>query len=270
MDPKLLVLMLIIVILSTLTVITIFRASEPEDLMCLGNRYPEIFVKESAQKGVETSFSFSVISGRDLGELELRFSILYEKTPSYDPADWEPDEKTSLKELASHIPVIATLESELDLLGIQYEVLERVVEVNGTSYDAVLYDFGRFMGLFSDGRSLSQATAVFAVLGKDDDTRFFQGRTGFFLEQDQVVEYLTIARGENRTEYIDLGDAPFGIMRYADVEKDEKISVAFDVQAEIDLIPEISGAGDQLLLQIIKGYVDGDMALLITNGIPVG
>jgi hypothetical protein len=272
MDKRLGVILAVAVILSTLIVLTIFRAREPDDLTVLRNKFPELFIKESAQKGIDISFSFAAISGRASRELELRFSILYEGPPRYDDDAWMP-EGMALTEIVSHIPMIADLESRVDAMGGEVEVLEEEVEVNGTLYEGVFYDFSRFLGLFNGDWELSRWISMFAVLKKGDQVRFFQGRTGFLLEQEEVVEYLTISHGENKTDYVgaNKGDAPNGILRYSDYGKDEKVSVLFGVQADTDSIMEIPmGASDRLILQIIKGYTDASLSAFIVNGFPGG
>lgn len=271
-DPRLATIMAVAVILSTLIVLTIHNAAKPEVITNLRNNYPEVFVKESVQKGIETSFSFAAISGRNLKELELRFAILYEEPPVCSPKDWQPVEGTSLEEVVSHIPIIGAVGSKVTGFGGEFEKVERIMEVNGTRYEVVLYDFSRFLGLFSGDEELSRWTSLFAVLKNEEEVRFFEGRTGFFLEQQNVVEYLMTSHGENRTEYLGKGleGAPFGILRYTDFGKDEKVSTIFEVLADVEAIPEIPLGKNRLLLQVIQGYADGQLSLFIVNGIPVG
>ncbi len=272
-DSRLYTILAVAVIMSTLVVATIFRADKPEEIAILRNKKPEMFIKEAAQKGVESSFSFSCISGREMGQMELRFSVLAEKEPIYDP-DWVPGEETSAAETANHIVTLVSILSTMERLGAEPPIIQRAMEVNGTEYDAAIYDFSRILELFcSSRRGLSKSISVFAVLKKGEEVRYFEGRTGFFLDQVNSLDYLTVRRGENRSEYVgdELEDSPFGILRYSDFPKDEEISVIFEVQVEVDAIPEIPlGVTDRLVLQMIQGYADGDLSMFVLNGMPVG
>jgi len=271
-DPRLPTILLICVILSTLVVLTIFKAPHPKDLTCLSNRYPEIFVRGSAQKGIETSFSFGVVSGRDLREMTLRFAVLYEEPPIYDESGWTPGEETSLEEVAAHIQVIADLRSSVSSLGGDYEVIEREVELNGTLYDALQYDFAGFMGIFNDDGALSRHISTYMILKNGKDTRLFQGRTGFFLDQERTVQYLSISVKQNQTEYLPSGmhAASFGTIRCEGFGKNQKVSVAYEVLADESALPEVPPAAGRWLLQVVKGYADGRLALFTANPIPIG
>lgn len=272
-DPKLAVIMSVAIILSTLVVLTIFRVDQPDDITVLRNRYPEIFVKESAQKGIETVFSFGALSGREMEEMVLKFSVLYQEPPPYDDQEWQPGEGTDLPEIVSHIPIITMLEAKVVSLGGDVEVIERDLEINGTTYSSVFYDFSSFFGIFNGDEDLSRWTTLFAVLKNEDSVRFFKGRTGFFLSQDEVVKYLMVSYNENKSEYLGskIPDAPFGILRYSNLAKDDKVTLIFEVLSQVDQLPEIPlGAQDRLILQLIKGYADGRLSVVLVNGVPMG
>lgn len=272
-DPRLVAIVITSLVVSTLVVLTVFRISQPDDLACLTNDYPDLFVKESAQKGIETSFSFSAISGRALEELELRFSVLYERSPPFDTVDWQPDESATLDDVVIHLPAVEMMKSEVSSLGGEFEVLRKEVDINGTRYDGLFFDFSRFMGIFDSDAMLSEHISMYAVLKRGREVRFFEGRTGFFLAQDDVIEYISISVAGNKTEYVGeaVGEAPFGILRCPRLPKDSKVSVIYEVLSELESIPEIvPGAKDRVLLQIVKGYADGDLALFVANPIPVG
>ena len=271
-DPRLSTVLLICVILSTLFVVTIFKAPRPKDLTCVSDRYPEIFVRGSAQKGIETSFSFGVISGRDLREMTLQFAVLYEGPPIYDESGWIPAEETPLEEVASHIQIIADLRSAVSSLGGDYEVIQQAVELNGTLYDAIQYDFAGFMGIFNGDEALSQHVSTYVILKKGQSTRLFQGRTGFFLDQGRTVQYLSISVNRNKTEYLPSGmhAAPFGTIRCEEFAKNQKVSVTYEVLADEAVLPEVPPVEGRWLLQIVKGYADGRLALFIANPIPLG
>jgi len=272
-DPRLVAIVITSLVVSTLAVLTIFRLPQPDDLALLTNDYPDVFVKESAQKGIETSFALSAISGRDLSELELRFSVLYERLPPFDPVDWQPEESSSLEDVALHLPAITLMKSEVTSLGGEYEVLRKQVAINGTVYDGLFFDFSRFMGVFDDDATLSRYISMYGVLKKGTEVRFFEGRTGFFLAQDEVVEYLSIAVAGNKTEYVgeQVRMAPFGIVRQGPLRKNSKVSVIYEVLSRLESLPEIvPGARNLVLLQVAKGYADGDLALFVVNPIPLG
>ena len=271
-DSRLSTILLICVILSTLVVVTIFRTPQPKDLTCLSNRYPEIFVRGSAQKGIESSFSFGVVSGRSLREMTLRFAVLYEESPTYDESGWTPAEETPIEDVASHIQVLADLRSTISSMGGNYEVIQQPIELNGTLYDAVQYDFTGFMGIFNGDGALSQHISTYVILKKGGNTRLFQGRTGFFLDQEHTLQYLSISVNRNQTEYLssEMPAAPFGTIRCEGFGKNEKVSVSYEVLADESVLPEMPPVQGRWLLQIVKGYADGRLALFIANPIPLG
>lgn len=273
-DPRLVSILVTAVILSTLIVLTIFEFEETEDILLLRNQYPEIFVKKSAQKGVDTSFSFAVISGRKLGEMELRFASLYEKEPGYDWSELTSEPTADVVDFAEHIKTIEVMRERTESLGGSPEIIVRSLVINETRYDAVLYDFSRFLGLFCNSvQELSEWPSLFLVLKANRTVRYFEGRTGFFLGAPQTLDYLLISKDGNRSEYIgfDLESAPIGILRYEDLEKDQKISVIFEVQVEVEELPEIPlGATERLVIQVVEGYADGNLTLLQVKGIPIG
>ena len=271
-DARLVAIMASAVILSTLVVATVFRAARPEEITVLRSKCPEVFVKDSTQKGIDTSFSFGAIAGRDMKELELRFNLLYEEPPTYEEG-WEPDERTDLDEIVSRIPIIASLIERVAALGGDYERIERDLEINGTWYQAQIYDFSRFLGIFSDDDALSMWVSSFAVLKRGSRVRFFKGRTGFFLDQADVLDYLMISYNEDKTEYLasEMGKAPYGIMVHEDAEKDDKVSVIFEVLVSYEEIPEIPlGKPERALLQLVKGYADGNLSLVLVNDVALG
>ena len=273
MDRRLASILAVAAILSTLLVFTVFRVSKPEDLTVLRNNYPDFFVKEAAQKGLDLVFSFGLISGRQIDELELRFSSLYERAPVFNPADWEPEEDTSLGEVASHIPCISYLLDKAEKMGWEVHPIRVQVEANSTRYEGIVYDFSRLLGLFCDDETLSRSISVFAILKTGTQIRLFEGSTGFFLSQDDVVNYVTIAVGENKTDYVgrEVSKAPFGILRFTDFPKDQKVSVIFEVDVGSEELPQIPmGESNLILLQLVCAYVDGSRVMSVVNPIPIG
>jgi hypothetical protein len=82
-----------------------------------------------------------------------------------------------------------------------------------------------------------------------------------------------ISHNDEKTEYLgrDVRDAPYGILRYPDIGKDDTITVIYEVLSQVDQVPEIPlGTKDRFILQMIKGYADGDLALVLVNGVPMG
>lgn len=272
-DLRLAVILVVATILSTLIVLSIFRVSEPEDVTVLRNKFPEIFMKDSSQKGVETTFSFGALLGREMKDVELRFSVLYEEPPVYDSPEYVPDEGARLSDIAAHIPAIAALLSKVEELGGEVEELDRVIEVNETWYEATLYDFTSFLGIFNSDEAMSQTVSAFALLRRGSEVRYFKGRTGFFLSQGETVKYLMISHNENKTEYVGDGilEAPIGVLRFAEPASDDKISVIYEVMVRSDELPEIPmGKRERMILQMIKMYGDGGLLTLVVNGVPMG
>jgi hypothetical protein len=182
-DPRLVTIMISAVILSTLLVLTIIKPKEEDALLLIGKEHLDAIVKRPISIGRDAEVSYTFMATRDFERVELRFSSLYERDPG-----------VSISRPASRdaFPNMALMEARVVALGGEGEVIERQAEVNGSSYQATIVDYSRFLEVFSDGSMLSKLPLVFVILESGDEVRYFEGRSCFFLDPEDNLEYLTI------------------------------------------------------------------------------
>ncbi len=268
-DPRLITIMVSSVILSTLIVLTLIEPKEEDALLLLGNEYPEAFLKRPYSLGMDTGLSYVFMATKDFEEVELRFSSLYEKDPGVN---------LSMPVNPSDVPVIARLQKEVAGLGGEMEVIEASADVGDAIYDSVLIDFSRFMEAFNDDAAISSLPLVFAFLTRGGEVRYFEGSPGFFLDAEENLDYLSTACNEEKLEYFREGqmlreDAPKiseaprdGVLVYEDVEMDDRFTVTLHFDMVEDALRHIvEWSPDTHMMELVRGYVDGKLELILLN-----
>jgi hypothetical protein len=268
MDPRLVTIMVSCVILSTLLVVSIVRPAEEAPLLLLSNEFPEAIPKRPNSIGLESEISYVIMATRDFEEVEIRHTCLWEKDPGIDlPPNPEP----------ASLPIVQRLEAEVEALGGEMEVIELRVELSGKEYTGKVADFSRFLEAFNEGDSLSALPLTFVILTHGDDTRYFEGSPCFFLEEEFTLDYLSLSRGENKTEYFQEGqmmgetlgisEAPAGgILTFRDVSRDERFSTILQVDIPEDALRQITEWTPEVhLLELVRCHGDGRLVLTIAN-----
>lgn len=275
-DPRLVTIMVSAVILSTLLVATLTGSRGEESLLVLGNEYPEAIVKRSSSIGIDSSFSFTFMATHDFEKVVLRFSSLWEKDLGMNLS--QPISPMSM----DIFPSIDLMGRQVALLGGEAEIIEETVEIDDRSYDATIIDFSRFLEVFTDSSMLSKLPLTFVILVRDDEIRYFEGYPCFFMDAPNTLEYLTTSRNEEKQEYFragrmlkqvsDISSAPLdGVLVYQDVARDERFSVAFNIDIPEDGLRQIvQWYPDVHVMELVRGYVDGELETILIDVVPRG
>lgn len=267
-DPKLSTIMASCVILSTLVVLTIVSPREEDAILLIGNEYPASMLKYPANMGMDTELSYSLMPTSDYERLELRFSCLYEKDLGVNlssPVDLE------------EYPLITTLKEAIEPIGGEPHVMDVTTELGDQIYDARVVDFSRYLSVFNSPSMISTLPVVFVILRDDGEVRYFEGSPGFFLDGDENLDYLSISRNGNKTEYFredemiretpEISEAPQdGVLVFDDVRADERFSVTFSVDIAGDALRHIvDWTYQDHFAVLVQGYADGKLELVLVN-----
>jgi len=268
MDPRLVAILLSSVILSTLLVLTLIKPRGEQPLLLLGNEYPEAIPKRPYSIGLENELSYVIMATREFELVEMRFSSLYEKDPGINvstPVD------------PMEFPVVAELNDRVEALGGEVEVIEATADIGGEEWDARIIDFSTFLEYFNDDVSLSVLPTVYMILSREDEIRYFEGSSTFFLDGMENIDYISTARNEEKLEYFEEGQmisgglvvsnsSRDGVLRYEDVERDERFSVTLQMDIEEDGLRQIlDWTPDEHFVELVQVYADGTRELLIIN-----
>jgi hypothetical protein len=265
--------LLIAVVIST--IVMGFVTVEKFDLgiEIIKNKYP-LSIKTSEQS--RQTFVLNVIARKAYQRVRIKFGVLRRMDPPFmDPNVTErPD--VSLHYLASQITPIRTCLSisKASPVGFQNETLE--VDVNGTEYTGLFYDFGQIISAGQENLDLSSAPTCY-LLWRDGDGNltYYQGSSDFFLNRNESLESLTISYNDEETNYRSSkdpagGDIPtvaeapsVGIVTYDEVKKDDRMYVMFAVNSLS--VPEHKG-----IVQVIRVYGNGELVDYVTNFISAG
>ena len=272
-DPRLVAILVSSVILSTLLVLTLIKPRGEQALLLLGNEYPEAIPKRPYSIGLANELSYVVMATREFEEVEFRFSSLYEKDPGVNvstPVD------------PMEFPMIAILDERIRALGGSVVALETSAEVGGEEYDATVIDFSGFLEYFNDEVSLSALPTVYVILSKEGDIRYFEGTSAFFLDAVENINYLSTSRNEDKVEYFKEGQMlkeglvisdskRNGILKYDDVQRDERFSVTFQIDIQEDGLRQIlDWSPEAHFIELVQGYADGSRELVLLNVISRG
>lgn len=268
MDPRLVAILISSVILSTLLVLSMIKPGGEKALLLLGNEYPEAIPKRPYSIGLENELSYVIMATREFELVEMRFSSLYEKDPGINistPVD------------PMEFPMVRNLNDRIEALGGEVEVLDATAEIGDEEWDARIIDFSTFLEYFNNEVSLSVLPTVYVILSREGEVRYFEGSSTFFLEGLENVDYISTARNEEKVEYFEegqmIGGGPVisdsshdGILRYEDVERDERFSVTLQMDIEEDGLRQIlDWTPDDHFIELVQVYADGSRELLVMN-----
>jgi hypothetical protein len=270
MESRLGGIIIVVLVLSAAAVFTIATLTVQEaSVVMLQNDFPSRLTRVDTE-GKRMTFAHGFRAGRDLAEIEIRFSILH---PSPDP--FASDNGSSLD---SH-PDAEIVE---DLLGEGWLITDSIVaevdeELNGTLY---FCDLGRSIQPFSDSRSTNYLASAFCrIVDKAGEETYFRGVSDFFYDREDTIEHLVVARQGNETSFTSgpsgstgLTDAPKGgLVTVTDVRKGEMLVVEFSVVPHPDHLPEKAWDPNygQKVIQVIRVYADGELVLVQINVLEV-
>jgi hypothetical protein len=115
------------------------------------------------------------------------------------------------------------------------------------------------------------------ILSREDEVRYLEGSSTFFLDGMENIDYISTARNEEKLEYFEEGQmisgglvvsnsSRDGVLRYEDVERDERFSVTLQMDIEEDGLRQIlDWTPDEHFVELVQVYADGTRELLIIN-----
>jgi hypothetical protein len=268
-DRRFIGVLLIAVVISTLIMsfVTIEKAKTGVEI--IKNKYPPS-IQTAVQK--RHSFVVNVIARKPFEEVKLKFAALRKMDPPFSDPSILNESDATLDEIAAEITPIKTCLSagKTSPVGFGREIIE--VDVNGSHFDALLYDFGEVVAAGQSLTDISFAPTSY-LLWRDDDGNltYYQGSTDFFLNRNESMESLVVSLNDNETTYRSakgatgsmdiptIAEAPrLGTVRYPKVEKDDRMYVMFAVNS-------LSVPAHEGMIQIIRVYGNGDMIAYEVN-----
>ena len=255
--------LLIAVVISTVIMgfVTVEKAKTGIEI--LKNKYP-LAIKTAVQE--RHTFVVNIIARKPYEEVKLKFSCLGKAKPVFADVNITKKPGVTLKEIAAQITPIKTCLSAGSSSPVGYAEENVEVEVNGTTYEALLMDFGEVIAAGQAVSDLSFAPTCY-VLWRDGqgNLTYYQGASDFFLKRNESIESLVVSYNDNETTYRSvkeaagslnvptIADAPrLGTVRFEDVEKDDRMYVMFAVNSLS--VPAHTG-----MMEIIRIYGDGEL-----------
>ena len=255
--------LLIAVVISTMIMgfVSVEKASVGIEI--IKNKYPQR-IRTSVQE--RHSFVFNVIARRPYQRVELKFSCLRKMDPVFSNPNITKEKDASLDEILSEVTPVKTClaAARTSPLGFEREELE--VNVNGTKFKALLYDFGLVIAAGQSLPDLSFAPTSYLIWrDSEGNLTYYQGTSDFFLNRNETIQSLVISLNANETTYRSekesagpsdvptVGSAPkLGIVKFDDVEKDDRMYVMFDVDS-------LSVPSHKGMLELMRVYGDGEL-----------
>jgi len=172
----------------------------------------------------------------------------------------------TLKEIAAEITPIKTCLSAGRSSPMGYEEQTVEVEINGTTYGALMLDFGEVIAAGQPVSDLSFAPTSYVLwMDKQGNLTYYQGGSDFFLNRNQSIESLVISYNDNETTYRSVKEAAgslnlptiaqaprLGTVKFEQVKKDDRMYVMFAVNSLS--VPAHTG-----MMEIIRIYGDGEL-----------
>jgi hypothetical protein len=205
-----------------------------EKLRLVSAEVPERFDRSVGSRPV---FSIGLTAERKIVGLGLHFAVLHEA----DPLPWMSGGRTwvSEEELVERPTGIAPLDIWLETgvsQGVDIPPLRARARVNGTDYDAYIFDFRDLSGP-------SGAADVFALLFSGGNlSRAYWGHSGFFPDASTVLASVRIEHDQESLVYSKSGSRegkplvelpPHGVVSFPRVERDDQILVTMILEGHL-------------------------------------
>ncbi len=261
-----LILAVLAVIASAILLSSLVHEERLDEIEIVKNEYPRSI--RTYVPDMHT-FSFAVSTAKAFAEVELRFSVLRRMKPHIYDAKSTQIPGATPDEIAAQIPLLKASLSAFPY-GYRREIIR--VEMNGSSYDAVLFDFGRMLHAAASLKERTSPPTNFLFWTDDiGNLVYYQGVSDFFLRGDRTIEKLVLGHNAATTRYGPEGDgssdsAPLsmapnlGTVAFRDVKAEDNISVIFRINS-------YSVPVNRELMQIIRIYGDGDLVAYEVNRI---
>ncbi len=254
--------LLIAVVISTVVMSFVTVERVKTGIEIIKNKYPPS-IKSTVQE--RHTFVVNVIARRPYEEVKIKFSCLRKTVPAFsDPSILNKSDAT-LEDIAAEIaPVKACLSAaKAAPVGSDREILQ--VNVNGSKYEALLYDFGE---VIAAGQTISDfsfaPTAYLLWRDKAGNLTYYQGSSDFFQNRNQTMESLVISHNDKETTYRSaketgysdiptIAEAPMlGTVRYEGVEKDDRMYVMFAINS-------LSVAAHSGMIEVVRVIGNGEL-----------
>lgn len=255
--------LLIAVVISTVIMGFVTVEKAKSGIEVLKNKYP-LAMKTSVQE--RHTFVVNIIARKSYEEVKLKFSCVSKAKPVFADRNITKKPGVTLKEIAAEITPIKTCLSagRSSPVGYDEQIIE--VEINGTTYEALMMDFGEVIAAGQPVSDLSFAPTSYVLwMDEQGNLTYYQGASDFFLNRNQSIESLVISYNDNETTYrsvkeaagsLDvptLAQAPrLGAVKFEDVRKDDRMYVMFAVNSLS--VPAHTG-----MMEIIRIYGDGEL-----------
>ncbi len=261
--------LLVAVVISTMIMGFVTVEKVKVGIEILKNKYP-LAIKTSQQE--RHTFVINIIARKPYEEVKLKFSCLSKAKPVLADRNITNKPGVTLKEIAAEITPIKTCLAAGKTSPVGYEERMVEVEINGTTYEALLLDFGEVIAAGQPVSDLSFApTAYLLWRDKQGNLTYYQGASDFFVNRNQSIESLVISYNDNETTYRSskeavaspdiptVAQAPrLGIVRFQHVKKDDRMYVMFAINSLS--VPAHTG-----MMQVVRVYADGELVAYRLN-----
>jgi hypothetical protein len=274
-DKRMAGLALVSLILATLIMITIARENVEAPIEVFQNEFPPQMASG------RSTFRFALVARESFENVQIRFSILWEKSPEFkelvDPGK-EFNTSSKAEDVLDNIVKLSWLRNETSLLRIEPEVFDLTVNLGDGAPDRILiHDYSSIIDSLSGRQAMLGAPLTYAaILDENGEEYYMEGASGFFVNPTENVLSLMISRNDQEQNYfpidqiwegsnrLPIQEAPEGgILDYADVEKDDRFNVIFTTENRdkppgfgFVLGPDKKDFG---YIQMIRVYLDGEL-----------
>lgn len=274
MDRRLVGILAMVVVASTVMSIVLFNFGPDELIQVLVNKYPEKIVRGGYGR---PRFTLDLVATKSLPDIRVEYSILTKINPllikpwnQTDAARMGPDE------LAGNIPLLSETISWFERCALQglelpVELIRETIEYNGSRADIHIYEFtDAYMALGLGLGQLNTTDTVWAIIVDDSGgVHTYSGIRDFFFDRLGIIYSFEISDGRGTESFasprmppelrenspgLDMAP-PFGSVHRRDVAKGDRIHIGFEIMAErifpnegfIQLV-EISGGNSETIL----------------------
>ncbi len=276
-DKRIVGLALVSVILSTLIMLTIAREKIDQPVEILKNDHPSLL--EESRKG---TFSFAMVARKKFENVQVRFTVMSLKTLKYGEMV-DPKKKFNTTHTANdifdNVVKLNWIENETDVLGIEPEMYNLTLWVEGTPTAMLIYDYSNILESLSGRESILGSSLTYvAMIDENGEAYYLEGSSDFFFNPQENIISLSTSHNAEENNYLPddqiwegsnrlpLSEAPQGgVLNYEGVDKDDTFTVIFTVEADSANLPEGFGTSpgpnrkDVSMLQMIRVYLDGEL-----------
>jgi len=273
-DKRIAGLAMVSVILSTLIMITIARERIEKPLQILKNDYPAVI-----EQGRKSTFSFAAVSRKGFEDLQLRFSMLSQKTLKFnemlDPRK-EYNATDDPEDVLNNVVKLSWLKNQTSQLGIGPEKFNQTLFFKGTECKMVIWDYSGVLESLSGKKLVLDIPLIYAaIIDENGEAYYFEGGSTFFFNPQDNIISLSISHNTNETGYLPddqirqgtklpLSQAPKGgVLDYKSVDKDDTFTIIFTIDPEklpsgFGFAPSPNRLGISVV-QVIRAYLDGEL-----------